>query len=154
MYLDCFVVSSPTSAPSLHPSSPRSTSPSYTTLGAIVGGVLGGVIIILTAVIIILLARSRRRKAKSAEMRTTGRSTIFGPREPTVVPFEAESLLPPGRVYMQPRFAASDSIASNSPHSPSTAIPTGTLVPVHKPGLTECLRRTLHASHLFGYINL
>ncbi|KAF8347552.1 hypothetical protein F5887DRAFT_1131264 [Amanita rubescens] len=72
MYLDYFVVTSPTSAPSLQ-SSPQSTSPSSTTLGVIVGGVLGGVIIILTAVIIILLARSRRRKAESAEMGTTGR---------------------------------------------------------------------------------
>lgn len=63
MYLDYFVVTSPTSTSSSHSASPLSKS--ATTAGAIVGGVLGGVIIILTAVIIILLARSRRQKAET-----------------------------------------------------------------------------------------
>ena len=50
------------------------------------------------------------------------------------MPFEAEALLPPSTVYMQPRHAASDSIVN--PNTLSSMSPTTSarmFAPVHKP---------------------
>src|SRR6266576_4502632 len=58
-------------------------------------------------------------------------ATTFSPRGLT---FEAESLLPPDHVYMQPRLAASDIVASSRPRLPSAVTPTRTSAPVENPG--------------------
>ncbi|KAK2459971.1 hypothetical protein APHAL10511_007977 [Amanita phalloides] len=130
IYLDYFVVTSPTS-PSQSTSNRGSLSPSTT--GAIVGGVLGGVIIFLTA-IIILLSRSRRRKADGTEMRMRERSTMSSARGlHAIVPFETESFIAPSNVYTQPHHATNESVVMRNPSSSMSHIPPGPfLAPVHK----------------------